>query len=261
MKFTTRQISDFSQQIQENIFLYINTDTEETKLIADLEDYMVEPELWQEEYDEVQKNWKNYVVIKGMSSRESFRIMEDFKDQVNNSQLQRKLTNALKRKGPFRNFRYVLEEDENMLQKWYKYKDKRDKEYFKACVLEKIENATFESETPTNTIDFKGKTFKLVENSENGTVNNETIFKYDQNDNIVTADYSGGTIKYGKIIGVINDDRLDLLYQCITTEDELKAGKAQASISFNEQGKMKLKLDWQWLNDKAQKGISEYIEI
>lgn len=109
-------------------------------------------------------------------------------------------------------------------------------------------------------IDFNNKTFSLLENSEKGTVNSDTVFTYKQKGNLVTADYSGGTIVYGKIIACLKDMELDMLYQCLTTSNELKAGKAIAVISFSENGKLKLRLNWQWLGDKNEKGISEYIE-
>ncbi|CAL2105556.1 hypothetical protein T190115A13A_160089 [Tenacibaculum sp. 190524A02b] len=74
-------------------------------------------------------------------------------------------------------------------------------------------------------------------------------------------DYHGGTIKYGKIIAHINNGKLIMLYQCITVENDMKAGKAIAEISINENNKIKLKLDWQWLTDDLTTGKSEYIEI
>ena len=107
---------------------------------------------------------------------------------------------------------------------------------------------------------FHNKTFYLVENSESGKVNSDTIFKYQQKGNIVTADYSGGTIKYGKIIATLDNDILHMLYQCVTSENELKAGKAIAKISFTKENKISLKLNWQWLNGDHEKGVSEYIE-
>ena len=109
-------------------------------------------------------------------------------------------------------------------------------------------------------INFNNKTFSLLENSTNGKVNAETVFEYKQEGDLVTADYHGGPIRYGKIIAVLKDVKLHMLYQCMTTENELKAGKAIAKIEFTEQGKMKLSFDWEWLGDKPQKGTSEYIE-
>ncbi len=107
---------------------------------------------------------------------------------------------------------------------------------------------------------FNHKTFLLIENSENGKVNSETIFKYKQQGDLVTADYYGGTIKYGTIIANLKKDKLDMLYQCVTTNNELKAGKAIANISLTTHNKMKLTLNWQWLNDKKETGVSEYLE-
>lgn len=107
---------------------------------------------------------------------------------------------------------------------------------------------------------FNNKKFILLENSKNGETSTETVFYYKQQGNIVTADYKGGTILYGKIIAVLQNNKLDMLYQCVTASGELKAGKAIASISSVE-NKLKLSLDWEWLNDDNSKGTSEYIEI
>jgi hypothetical protein len=112
-----------------------------------------------------------------------------------------------------------------------------------------------------NRFNFNNKKFRLIENSVNGKVNADTIFEFKQEGNLVTADYFGGTIRYGKIIAILEDDKLRMLYQCLTTGNELKAGKAIAQISFMENGKMKLNLDWEWLGGGYEKGISEYIEI
>ena len=46
----------------------------------------------------------------------------------------------------------------------------------------------------------------------------------------------------------------------MTIENELKAGKAVAKISFAKNGKIKLKLNWEWLGENQEKGTSEYIE-
>jgi len=105
------------------------------------------------------------------------------------------------------------------------------------------------------------KRFALIDNSDNGEVDASTIFEYQQNENIVTAKYYGGTVKYGKIIAVLKEDQLDMLYQCVTVEDELKAGKAIANITTTSSGKIKLSLNWQWLTEKGDNGTSEYVEI
>ena len=112
-----------------------------------------------------------------------------------------------------------------------------------------------------NKINFNNKKFVLLENSNTGKVNSDTIFEYKQDGNMVTADYHGGTIKYGKIIAHVMNEKLIMLYQCITVDNDLKAGKSIAEISLNENDKIKLKLDWQWLTDDLTTGKSIYVEI
>lgn len=109
-------------------------------------------------------------------------------------------------------------------------------------------------------VNFNNKKFFLVENSENGTVNSETVFEYKQEGNLVTAIYYGGNITNGNIIAVLKDNQLEMLYHCLTIENQLKAGKAIADISITKNNKIKLSLNWQWLNDDQNKGVSEYIE-
>lgn len=110
-------------------------------------------------------------------------------------------------------------------------------------------------------INFDNKIFSLVQNSDKGQVDSETIFEYKQDGDLVTADYFGGAIKYGKIIAQLEGDKLNMLYQCLTTSNELKAGKATAKITFTDNGKLKLSLDWEWLSNKDEKGHSVYVEI
>lgn len=105
------------------------------------------------------------------------------------------------------------------------------------------------------------KQFVLLQNSDTGEVDKETIFSYQQKGNLVTADYSGGTIIYGKIIAHLEGDQLNMLYQCYTNTNELKAGKAIALISETKEGKLTLSLDWEWLNGTKEKGESCYIEV
>lgn len=108
---------------------------------------------------------------------------------------------------------------------------------------------------------FHNKTFSLIANAKSGTVNKDTIFQFQQEGTLITADYQGGTIKYGKIIGQLKGkDRLEMRYQCLTSTNELKAGMGVAKISLSAKGKIKLALNWQWLDGNKEKGTSEYIE-
>ncbi len=96
--------------------------------------------------------------------------------------------------------------------------------------------------------DFNNKQFSTKKNSSGGQANEETVFTYQQDGDLVTADYAGGGIRHGKIIARLKDDSLDMLYQCLTDDGQLKAGKALAIISFDDTGKMVLSPVSQALN-------------
>jgi len=106
------------------------------------------------------------------------------------------------------------------------------------------------------------KKFTTIANSKDGKASSETVFHYRQKGKVVTAGYQGGDISHGKIIAkFIADDKLEMLYQCLTIDEELKAGKAIAKIEYDDKGLIRLKLNWEWLDDSNQKGTSEYVEI
>lgn len=109
-------------------------------------------------------------------------------------------------------------------------------------------------------INFKSKEFKLLDNSAKGQVDAQTRFIYDQDEDLVTADYFGGSVKYGKIIGLLEGEKLKMRYSCLTMDKILKSGRAEADISYTLDGKMKLHLKWSWF-DSADSGTSTYIEI
>jgi len=104
--------------------------------------------------------------------------------------------------------------------------------------------------------------FVPQQNSENGEVSSSTIFEFFQKDDLVEAKYYGGTIVSGNIIGrFISPNRVELLYNCLTTAKQLKAGKAIAEILQRPEGTLSLQIEWEWLNGDHSKGSSQYIEF
>lgn len=62
-------------------------------------------------------------------------------------------------------------------------------------------------------IDYNGKTFCLITNTENGETSSETVFLFKQIGNILTSEYSGGKIKKGHLIGLVDENgNIDMRY-------------------------------------------------
>lgn len=73
--------------------------------------------------------------------------------------------------------------------------------------------------------------------------------------------YSGGTIDTGRVVALrTSDSTVTMLYQCITTAGELKAGQASAKFSRDADRRLRMHLDWQWLTGDRATGASDWIE-
>ncbi|PWL40498.1 hypothetical protein DKG77_01700 [Flagellimonas aquimarina] len=99
-------------------------------------------------------------------------------------------------------------------------------------------------------------------NNRKGLASNETVFQYYQNGKTITGSYKGGAIVEGLIVGKqIGDNKIQLLYQCLTDQGELKAGQSTGIVLKNAENKLELKFEWNWINGTLTAGHSEYIEI
>jgi hypothetical protein len=58
---------------------------------------------------EIDDNRDDYFEFKGIESLESFQIMADFGEDVDDTILQNKLINALNRSKPFQNFKWQID--------------------------------------------------------------------------------------------------------------------------------------------------------
>lgn len=105
------------------------------------------------------------------------------------------------------------------------------------------------------------KKFKLVSNSDNGQVDENTIFEYVQTDNKFKGEYHDDQIVYSSIVGIINSPKdIYLTYHCILKDGTINIGDAKATSTIVNE-KIKLSLHWKWLTGGKGSGTSEYIEI
>jgi hypothetical protein len=107
-----------------------------------------------------------------------------------------------------------------------------------------------------------GKIFQSIENTDNGEVSSETLFHYHQDDNIISADYSGGAIIKGHLLGEISEDgTLKFTYHHINLEGSLMLGKCTSVPTLLPDGRLKYSEKWQWLSGDKSVGNSQIIEI
>lgn len=108
----------------------------------------------------------------------------------------------------------------------------------------------------------EGKVFRSVANTGNGEVGAETLFRYRQSGEVVTADYSGGSILSGHLIArVLPDGRLDMRYHHLNDRGELMLGKCLSTPERLPDGRLQFKEQWQWLSGDMSSGYSEIEEV
>jgi len=106
-------------------------------------------------------------------------------------------------------------------------------------------------------INYNNKSFRPISNSENGETSNETIFHYKQTGNILSSEYSGGKIKYGHLIGLVDaNGTIEMRYHQVNNKDELMTGICVSKPEILANGKIRLHESWKWTSGDQSKGES-----
>ena len=111
-------------------------------------------------------------------------------------------------------------------------------------------------------INYDGRKFIPKMNSENGEVGEQTNFTYHQNGNLLWAEYSGGDILKGSLIGsVLCNGELDFVYHHMNQNMQIKTGKCHSVPTVQENEKIELSEQWQWTSGDYSKGESLLVEV
>lgn len=106
-------------------------------------------------------------------------------------------------------------------------------------------------------INYDNKVFRPVSNSDNGETSGETVFLYKQENNILTADYSGGKIIKGHLIGLVDEKGvITMRYHQVNDLGELMTGECTSVPEVLDDGKIRLHETWQWTSGDRSHGQS-----
>jgi Uncharacterised protein family (UPF0158) len=126
LTFTKEQIKEIADQLDCGFRAFYHKQNGELIFVPNTEKhYDMDTEAWQDELDKLEENFSDYKQIVAMESNDSFSVMEDFAEQVNDSALQEKLFNELNRKHPFREFKFVIDNSGEYRNAWFDFKNRR----------------------------------------------------------------------------------------------------------------------------------------
>lgn len=99
------------------------------------------------------------------------------------------------------------------------------------------------------------KKFKVISNDGPYIeVNTDTTFCFVQKGNLVAAEYSGGLIQEGELIGYINHNNFYFSYQQTNLSGEQNSGRGCDTIELTNDGRLRLTDHWEWETKKG-KGL------
>jgi len=80
---------------------------------------------WREEMEKV-KNDANFIQVEKMNSRESFIVMEDFAESIQDQKIKTSLLTALRSKKPFSRFKRIVESLSEFRELWFAFRREKN---------------------------------------------------------------------------------------------------------------------------------------
>ena len=90
-----------------------------------------------------------------------------------------------------------------------------------------------------------GRRFAVAD-SGGGVATMDTTFHYSEDDGVVTATYSGGTIRRGFLVGTRAGDSLDFRYVQLHTDGSTASGHCVTELEALPDGRIRLNESWEW---------------
>ena len=111
-------------------------------------------------------------------------------------------------------------------------------------------------------ISYNHKIFRSVSTTDNGDVDEQTLFYYYQQNDLVWAEYAGGDVVKGYLIAKADaQGTLDMRYQHLNAAGELMTGTCRLVPERLPDGRLRLHETWQWTSGDGSSGESVVEEV
>lgn len=127
---TTDKIKEIVEQLDCGFRAFIHKTTGQFLFVPD-ENFLTAIDLdsWDEELEQLEKNFTDYYEIDKWTSSEAFEIMSEFADQLTESNLQSRLFDALRKNKLLREFKFVIDNSGDFRQQWFDFKIKWQQDF------------------------------------------------------------------------------------------------------------------------------------
>ncbi len=86
----------------------------------------------------------------------------------------------------------------------------------------------------------------VVKTAATGVVNRDTIFAFRQTGDIVSADYAGGAVVKGYLVGLLSGETLDFRYCQVDTQRNLDGGRSHCILTHLKDGRIAMTERFEW---------------
>ena len=93
---------------------------------------------------------------------------------------------------------------------------------------------------------FDGMIMNAVETDENGVIGPETLFQFHQSGQHVHAEYSGGRVERGYLVGIIEGAHFEFRYCQLETDGTLNGGVSICEIGVSNSGLVQIIENFEW---------------
>ncbi|MDI2124537.1 hypothetical protein [Yinghuangia seranimata] len=91
-----------------------------------------------------------------------------------------------------------------------------------------------------------GRVFVPHGRAELGEVDAGTAFSYHEADGVVWADYAGGDIVRGHLVGTRDGDTIDFRYVQLNAAGETSSGHCRSTLTELPDGRLRMTETWEW---------------
>ncbi len=95
-------------------------------------------------------------------------------------------------------------------------------------------------------ISLDGRTLVGIANDEEGEVNGDTQFQFEQAGDRIYAQYSGGEIVEGHLIGAFDGSQWDIRYVQMNEDGDTASGHSTGEVSLLDDGRVRVEDEWAW---------------
>ena len=95
-------------------------------------------------------------------------------------------------------------------------------------------------------VNLDGIRMRAEKTAANGVINKKTIFHFHQKENCVWAEYAGGRVARGYLVGLLSDDKLEFRYCQMDSDGKLDGGVSVCDVELDPSHRIRLIEHFEW---------------